>query len=83
MISVWFQLGLFQAHPRLKQFVRAAIEHAVQELLHPVVERSIKIALTTCEQIVKKVSEYWIFLTVLLPGTYLLNLMMYFLYIST
>ena len=29
----------------------------MQELLVPVVDRSIKIALTTCEQIIKKVSR--------------------------
>ncbi|KAM9510038.1 CCR4-NOT transcription complex subunit 1-like isoform 5-T5 [Guaruba guarouba] len=45
---------LFQAHPHLKQCVRQAIERAVQELVHPVVDRSIKIAMTTCEQIVRK-----------------------------
>lgn len=45
---------LFQAHPQLKQFIRPAVERAVQEWIHPVVDRSIKIALTTCEQIVKK-----------------------------
>ncbi|XP_033929603.1 CCR4-NOT transcription complex subunit 1-like isoform X6 [Melopsittacus undulatus] len=45
---------LFQAHPQLKQCVRQAIERAVQELVHPVVDRSIKIAMTTCEQIVRK-----------------------------
>ncbi len=65
-IVIWcclfLQLQLFQAHPQLKQFVRPAIERAVQELLPPVVERSIKIALTTCEQIVKKVG-YCLFTT--------------------
>lgn len=45
---------MFQAHPQLKQCVRQAIERAVQELVHPVVDRSIKIAMTTCEQIVRK-----------------------------
>lgn len=34
--------------------MRPAIERAVQELVHPVVDRSIKIAMTTCEQIVRK-----------------------------
>lgn len=48
------QIPLFQAHPQLKQCVRQAIERAVQELVHPVVDRSIKIAMTTCEQIVRK-----------------------------
>ncbi len=56
LVLLLFQLALFQAHPQLKQFVRPAIERAVQELLPPVVDRSIKIALTTCEQIVKKVT---------------------------
>lgn len=53
-VTVNNQLALFQAHPQLKQFVRPAVERAVQEWIHPVVDRSIKIALTTCEQIVKK-----------------------------
>jgi CCR4-NOT transcription complex subunit 1 len=53
-ITISEQLGLFQAHPQLKQYVRSAIERSVQELLLPVVERSQKIAVTTCEQIVKK-----------------------------
>uniref|UniRef100_A0A4W3H1B4 CCR4-NOT transcription complex subunit 1-like n=1 Tax=Callorhinchus milii TaxID=7868 RepID=A0A4W3H1B4_CALMI len=48
------QIPLFQAHPQLKSYVRQAIERAVQELVHPVVDRSIKIAMTTCEQIVRK-----------------------------
>lgn len=48
------QIPLLQAHPQLKQCVRQAIERAVQELVHPVVDRSIKIAMTTCEQIVRK-----------------------------
>ncbi|KAJ8002771.1 hypothetical protein DPEC_G00162420 [Dallia pectoralis] len=47
-------ISLLQAHPQLKQCVRQSIERAVQELVHPVVDRSIKIAMTTCEQIVRK-----------------------------
>ncbi|GFQ94535.1 CCR4-NOT transcription complex subunit 1 [Trichonephila clavata] len=47
-------LPLFQTHSQLKQCVRLAIERAVQEWLAPVVERSVKISLTTCEQIIKK-----------------------------
>lgn len=54
-MNVFLQIPLFQQHPHLKQFVRPAIERAVQELVHPVVERSIKICLTTAEMIVKKV----------------------------
>lgn len=45
---------ILQTHPQLKQYIRSSVERAVHELLPPVVERSIKIALTTCEQIVKK-----------------------------
>ncbi|CAG2058890.1 unnamed protein product, partial [Timema podura] len=53
-ISINNQLPLLQAHPHLKQFVRQAVERAITEWIHPVVDRAIKIALTTCEQIVKK-----------------------------
>jgi CCR4-NOT transcription complex subunit 1 len=49
-------LPIFQAHPSLKQYIRTSIERAVQDWMAPVLERSIKIALTTCEQIVKKVT---------------------------
>lgn len=48
------QIPLFQQYPHLKQCIRPAIERAVQELLAPVVERCIKICLTTVEMIVKK-----------------------------
>ncbi|XP_024942334.1 CCR4-NOT transcription complex subunit 1 isoform X8 [Cephus cinctus] len=53
-ITVNNQLPLFQTHPHLKQFIRLAVERAIQEWIHPVVDRSIKIALTTSEQIVRK-----------------------------
>ncbi|XP_062856839.1 CCR4-NOT transcription complex subunit 1 isoform X3 [Trichomycterus rosablanca] len=53
-ININSNIPLLQAHPQLKQCVRTAIERAVQELVHPVVDRSIKIAMTTCEQIVRK-----------------------------
>ncbi|XP_065914765.1 CCR4-NOT transcription complex subunit 1-like isoform X2 [Dysidea avara] len=53
-IQVNPQIVLLQQFPQLKQMVRPAIEKAVQDLLAPVVERSIKIALTTAENIVKK-----------------------------
>ncbi|XP_060741470.1 CCR4-NOT transcription complex subunit 1 isoform X2 [Tachysurus vachellii] len=53
-ININSTIPLLQAHPQLKQCVRQAIERAVQELVHPVVDRSIKIAMTTCEQIVRK-----------------------------
>ncbi|XP_018594427.1 CCR4-NOT transcription complex subunit 1 isoform X1 [Scleropages formosus] len=53
-ININANIPLLQAHPQLKQCVRQSIERAVQELVHPVVDRSIKIAMTTCEQIVRK-----------------------------
>ncbi|XP_076649788.1 CCR4-NOT transcription complex subunit 1 isoform X4 [Halictus rubicundus] len=53
-ITINNQLPLFQTHPHLKQFVRPAVERAIQEWIVPVVDRSIKIALTTSEQIVRK-----------------------------
>ncbi|CAG2231245.1 CNOT1 [Mytilus edulis] len=48
------QIALFQANPQLKQLVKIAVEKSLQELLPPVVERTIKISLVTCEQIIKK-----------------------------
>ncbi|XP_056138531.1 CCR4-NOT transcription complex subunit 1 isoform X3 [Lampris incognitus] len=53
-ITININIPLLQAHPQLKQCVRQSVERAVQELVHPVVDRSIKIAMTTCEQIVRK-----------------------------
>ncbi|XP_071758357.1 CCR4-NOT transcription complex subunit 1 isoform X6 [Centroberyx gerrardi] len=53
-INININIPLLQAHPQLKQCVRQSVERAVQELVHPVVDRSIKIAMTTCEQIVRK-----------------------------
>ncbi|RWS29576.1 CCR4-NOT transcription complex subunit 1-like isoform X6 [Leptotrombidium deliense] len=47
-------LPLLQHNVTLKQFIRPTIERAVQEWIQPVVERSIKISLTTAEQIIKK-----------------------------
>ena len=38
-------------------YVRPAVERAVQDLIHPVVERSVKIAATTAEHIIKKVEK--------------------------
>ncbi|CAN9499475.1 unnamed protein product [Ophioblennius macclurei] len=53
-ININATIPLLQAHPQLKQCIRQAVERAVQELVHPVVDRSIKIAMTTCEQIIRK-----------------------------
>ena len=49
------QIALLQQYPQLKQCVKPAVEQAVKDLLLPVAERSIKIALTTTEHIIKKV----------------------------
>lgn len=45
---------LFQNQQNLKPLIRTAIERAVQEWIVPVADRSIKIALQTCEQIIRK-----------------------------
>ncbi|XP_022920087.1 CCR4-NOT transcription complex subunit 1 isoform X2 [Onthophagus taurus] len=45
---------LFQSQPQLKQLVRPAVERAVNEWVLPVAERAIKIALQTCEHIIRK-----------------------------
>ena len=54
-IYLFLQITLFQQFPQLKSRVRPSVEKAVQDLLLPVVDRSIKIALTTAEHIIKKV----------------------------
>uniref|UniRef100_H2YFJ6 CCR4-NOT transcription complex subunit 1 n=1 Tax=Ciona savignyi TaxID=51511 RepID=H2YFJ6_CIOSA len=53
-LTIKMELPLLQANPQLKACVRPAVERGVQDLLQPAVERAIKIALTTCEQIVRK-----------------------------
>ncbi|XP_031355964.1 CCR4-NOT transcription complex subunit 1 [Photinus pyralis] len=45
---------IFQNQPPLKSLVRSAVERAVQEWINPVVDRAVKIALTTCEQLIRK-----------------------------
>ncbi len=45
----------FKEHPQLIQLIKLSIEKSVNEWISPVIERAIKIAVTTCEQIVKKV----------------------------
>ncbi|XP_019755712.2 CCR4-NOT transcription complex subunit 1 isoform X2 [Dendroctonus ponderosae] len=45
---------LFQTQPQLKALAKKAIELAVQEWLPPVLDRSVKIALQTCEAIIRK-----------------------------
>lgn len=53
-IQINLNIPLFQQFPHLQQCVRPAIERSVQELLFPVVDRTIKLCLTTAEMIVKK-----------------------------
>merc|ERR1719309_1905433 len=48
------RLPLLKEHPEFNQLIKFAIEKSVQEWISPVIERAIKIAITTCEQIVKK-----------------------------
>merc|ERR1719282_2020612 len=53
-INVDTRLPLLKDHPEFNQLIKLAIEKSVQEWISPVIERAIKIAITTCEQIVKK-----------------------------
>merc|ERR1719192_2826060 len=53
-IQVDSRLSLLKEHPEFNQLIKLAIEKSVQEWISPVIERAIKIAITTCEQIVKK-----------------------------
>ncbi|XP_042855455.1 CCR4-NOT transcription complex subunit 1-like isoform X4 [Penaeus japonicus] len=48
------QVGGIASNAQLKQLVRHAVEMAVQEIVTAVLERSIKIAITTAEHIIKK-----------------------------
>ncbi|XP_055686768.1 CCR4-NOT transcription complex subunit 1 isoform X2 [Lutzomyia longipalpis] len=45
---------LLHTQPHLKALVRTAIERTLTDWMTPVVERSVKIATTTCEQIIRK-----------------------------
>merc|ERR1719361_3079871 len=53
-INVDTRIPLLKEHPEFNQLIKLAIEKSVQEWITPVIERAIKIAITTCEQIVKK-----------------------------
>merc|ERR1719334_2732658 len=53
-INIDGRLPLLKEHPEFNQLIKLAIEKSVQEWISPVIERAIKIAITTCEQIVKK-----------------------------
>ena len=45
---------LFQQYPPLKQQITVAVERGIHEWIQPVIDRCLKIALVTCESIVKK-----------------------------
>ena len=45
---------LFQSQPQFKQLVRPAVERAITEWVLPVTERAVKIAVQTCEHIIRK-----------------------------
>lgn len=47
-------IPILHTHPQLKQVVRTAIERTITDWLSPVVDRSVRIAVNTCEQIVRK-----------------------------
>lgn len=45
---------ILHGHPQLKQFVKTAIERTITDWVTPVVDRSVRIAVNTCEQIIRK-----------------------------
>ncbi|GMR41788.1 hypothetical protein PMAYCL1PPCAC_11983, partial [Pristionchus mayeri] len=47
-------LPLFHTHPHLKSMVRVAVTHAINELIVPVTDRALKVALTVTENVIKK-----------------------------
>merc|ERR1719309_1642421 len=53
-ITVDNRIQLVKEHPEILQLIKLSIEKSVNEWISPVIERAIKIAVTTCEQIVKK-----------------------------
>ena len=53
-VSIDSRLTFIKDQPDTIQVVTIAIEKSIQENLAPVIERAIKIALTTCEQIIKQ-----------------------------
>merc|ERR1740128_1023865 len=53
-ITVDPRIQLPKEHPEIIQLIKLSIEKSVNEWISPVIERAIKISVTTCEQIVKK-----------------------------
>ena len=54
-VALSLQIPLLVQYPQMKPCVRQAVEKAVQDYANPVLDRSIKIVLTTTEQVIKKV----------------------------
>jgi len=48
------QIPLLQAHPNLRGYIKQAIEKGINDLILPVVDRSVKYTINACEAIVKK-----------------------------
>jgi len=48
------KIALFQEQPTLAQSVQVALERAIEEIINPVVDRSIKIACISCHKLVSK-----------------------------
>ena len=67
-------MALFHQHPQLKQYVKPAIERAVQELLSPAIDRAVNIALKTSEIIIKKVSLFFTLMMMMIINYYLLRI---------
>ncbi|EYC32927.1 hypothetical protein Y032_0002g514 [Ancylostoma ceylanicum] len=53
-IKVQLSLPLFQLHPHMKHHVRPALTQAIKELIGPVAERALKIAMIVTETLVRK-----------------------------
>ncbi|ULU00977.1 hypothetical protein L3Y34_001407 [Caenorhabditis briggsae] len=53
-VKIVANLPLFQLHPHAKHLVRPAMIHAIKELIGPVTERALKIAMTVTESLVRK-----------------------------
>lgn len=53
-VQISASLALFSQNPHLKQYVPLAIDHAIREIIQPVVERSVTIACITAKELVMK-----------------------------
>ncbi|RCN36011.1 hypothetical protein ANCCAN_18127, partial [Ancylostoma caninum] len=53
-IKIPLSLPLFQLHPHMKHHVRPALTQAIKELIGPVAERALKIAMIVTETLVRK-----------------------------